>query len=129
MTKFDLPQSNNELALFCAKLAEEKLANDIVLMNFEKIETAPADYFVIATCDSDTQIRAIIDLIKDVSSDLEMQKPRIEGTENMRWVLVDYFHVVMHLMLPDVREYYHLEKLWGDAEFTNIDSDQHALMN
>lgn len=127
MAKFGLPQNNEELALFCAKLAEEKIASDILLMNMEDIETAPAEYFVIATCDSDMQMRAIIDLLKDVCREIGMEKPRIEGTENMKWVLIDYFHVVMHLMLPDVRDYYHLEKLWGDAEFTHINTDHHAL--
>lgn len=125
--KIGKPRSAKGLAVFCAKLAEEKIASDIILMSLEDIETAPADYFVIATCNSDMQISAIIDLFKDVSSNLGMKKPRIEGTENMQWVLIDYFDVILHLMLPEVREYYHLEKLWGDAKFMQLSKSGSAV--
>ncbi len=127
MAKIGKPRSTKGLAIFCAKLAEEKIAVNVVIMNMENIETAPADYFVIATCNSDMQMKAIIDLLKDVSRDLGMQKPRVEGTENMSWVLIDYVDVVMHLMLPEVRDYYHLEKLWGDAKFMKLSESGTAV--
>jgi ribosome-associated protein len=125
--KIGKPRSSKGLAIFCAKLAEEKIASNVIMLNMEEIETAPADYFVIATCDTDIQIKAIIDLIKDVSRDVGLKKPRIEGTNNMQWVLIDYFDVVMHLMLPEVREYYHLEKLWGDAKFLKLSESGSAI--
>jgi ribosome-associated protein len=125
--KIGKPRSTKGLAVFCAKIAQEKIASNIVLLNLEEIETAPADYFVIASCDSDMQMRAIIELLKDVSRELGMSKPKIEGTENMQWVLIDYFDVVMHLMLPEVREYYHLEKLWGDAKFMRLSDEGNVI--
>jgi ribosome-associated protein len=125
--KIGKPRSTKGLATFCAKIAQEKIASNILLMDMEIIETAPADYFVIATCDSDMQMRAIIDLLKDVSRELGMSKPKIEGMENMQWVLIDYFDVVMHLMLPEVREYYHLEKLWGDAKFMQLNESGNVV--
>ena len=95
MGKIGRPRTTKGLAVFCAKIAEEKIASDILIMNMEDIETAPADYFVIATCDADMQIRAVIDLLKNISFELGMKKPKIEGTENMQWVLIDYFDVVI----------------------------------
>jgi ribosome-associated protein len=126
LLKIGRPRSTKGLAVFCAKLADEKLARDIILMNLTKIETAPADYFVICTCDSEIQVEAVVRSIDRKCRELEMITPRIEGLDSKQWVLLDFFDVVMHVMLKDSRFYYKLEKLWGDAQFMDLNENGEA---
>ena len=122
MAKLGKPRSTKGLAVLCAKVAENKIAKNILLLNLTAIDSAPADYFVICSCDSDNQIRAVVGEIESTCRDLGIQKPKIEGLhESASWVLADFFDVVMHIMLPTARSFYQLEKLWGDAEFKKVD--------
>ncbi len=76
------------------------------------------DYFIIVTGAVDVHLKAIADHIMD---DLKSEKIRplnIEGYDNLRWVLIDFVDVVVHLFLPDTRRFYSIEKLWGEAEIT-----------
>lgn len=80
-----------------------------------------ADYFVICSADASTQVKAIADEI-----DKRLRKEGIkcfhkEGYNALNWVLIDYFDVVVHVFKKDAREFYNLEKLWGDAKFTEIE--------
>lgn len=110
-----------ELAEFCAKAADNKLAQDILILDLKEIEFAPADYFVICSCDSDTQVDAVVSSIERETKG-RSNRPKVEGKLAKEWVLIDYFDVVVHVMLKKSREYYKLEKLWGDAGFRYIDS-------
>ncbi|MFP4368656.1 MAG: ribosome silencing factor [Candidatus Kapaibacterium sp.] len=117
MAKYGKPRSAKGLATFCARVADDKLATNIVLMNLSKIETAPADFFVMCSCDSDTQVRAVADEIIRQAKQTGLDKPNMEGAEAGEWILLDFFDVVVHVMLTGKRKYYNLEKLWGDASF------------
>ena len=117
------PRSTKGLALFCARIAEEKIAQDILILDLSKIETAPSDFFVICSCDTDNQTRAISDAIDSKCRDYGLKRPKFEGVESGQWVLLDFFDVVVHIMINTVREYYKLEKLWGDAAFYKVSSD------
>jgi ribosome-associated protein len=108
------------MATLCAKIADSKIAEDILVLDLEKIDPSPADFFVMCTCKSDVQVRALVSEIEDVCRVLGIQKPRIEGYENAEWVLLDFFDVVVHIMQPIARDYYKLEKLWGDAKFYKL---------
>lgn len=102
--------------MLCARLAQEKLAHDILMLDLGDIEAAPAEYFVIASVDSDAQLRAAADSIEDAMRSLGLGSPRSEGRGTSTWVILDYFDIVVHLMLATTREFYKLERLWGDAK-------------
>lgn len=121
LQKFKKPQSSKGLATLLAKIAYEKLSSDIEILNLKKIEVAPTDFFVICTCNSDTHARAVADAVYKYCKELDIQYPRIEGLEYSHWILLDFFDVVMHIMLKEERLYYHLEKIWGDASFSKLD--------
>lgn len=126
MIKLGKPKSSKGLATFCAKIADDKLARDIVIIKLSDVENAPAEYFVICTCDSTVQVDSVIDSIESHSVNVKMKRPRVEGFQTKEWVILDFFDVVVHIMLKDTREYYKLEKLWGDCSFYEL-SDSGTL--
>jgi ribosome-associated protein len=73
------------------------------------------DYFVICSADSDTQVKAIADEVDKILSDDGIKCLHKEGLKALSWVLLDYVDVVVHVFKKDSREFYNLEKLWGDA--------------
>jgi ribosome-associated protein len=73
------------------------------------------DYFVICSADSDTQVKAIADQVDKVLSEDGIRCWHKEGLKALSWVLLDYVDVVVHIFKKDTREFYNLEKLWGDA--------------
>ena len=73
------------------------------------------DYFVICSADSDTQVKAIADEVDKILSDDGIKCWHKEGLKALSWVLLDYVDVVVHVFKKDAREFYNLEKLWGDA--------------
>jgi ribosome-associated protein len=97
-------------------LAIEKKAEKIVLLNLSQ-ETGIADYFVICEGDNPMHTRAIADEIIDgLREEHKIKAWHVEGKEDGRWVLVDFSDVVVHVMLPEVRDYYQIENLWGTVE-------------
>jgi ribosome-associated protein len=90
-------------------------------MDLRKIKNAVADFFVICSGNSDTQLEAISESIEEeIQKAHEKPAKRLEGKSNGEWVLMDYFDVVVHIFLKDKRNYYGLEELWGDAKTTKI---------
>lgn len=120
MSKFGKPRTSKGLAALCAKIADSKLAHDILVLNLSEIETAPSDYFVICTCDSDVQVDAVVNEINRTIRDFGFAKPALEGMDSKQWVILDFFDVVCHIMIQHSRNYYKLEKLWGDASFMKM---------
>ena len=104
----------------CEGDAGEKATN-IVVMDLRKVKNAVADFFVIATGNSDKQLDAIADSIDDeVYKGLKENPWHTEGKNNKEWMLLDYSSVVAHIFRKDLRSFYTLERLWGDAEITEI---------
>ena len=98
-------------------------ANDIVSLNLNKIETSVCDYFIICHGTSNTHINAITDSIIEETIKTLKDKPfSKEGTENGEWVLLDYGNVVVHIFQKEIRDFYNLENLWGDAIIKKIKS-------
>ena len=85
------------------------------------------DFFVVLTGSSELQVRAIADAILDGALEQKEKPNHVEGKEHARWVLIDFVHVVVHVMLPEVRTRYGLERLWGDAPMTRFDERGDAL--
>ena len=79
------------------------------------------DFFVIATGFSETQVRAIADAIYDAAIEMGQKPLHMEGRSAGRWVLIDFVDVVVHVMLPEERDRYKLDRLWGDAPVVRFD--------
>jgi ribosome-associated protein len=97
----------------------ERNARDPVLMDLREISDA-TDWFVIASGDSDTHVRAIADNVLERAQRHGVRPAGVEGKGSGTWVLLDFIDVVVHIFLPRVREFYRLEELWGDAPTTPI---------
>jgi len=101
---------------------QEKKASDIVVMDLRKIKNAIADFFVICSGSSDTQLDAITDSVDDEVYKVFNEHPwHSEGKTNREWMLLDYANVVVHVFRKDRREFYALETLWGDAQISHIE--------
>lgn len=100
----------------------EKKASNIVVMDLRKVKNAIADFFVICSGTSDTQVDSIAESIdKEVYKALDQNPWHQEGKENKEWLLIDYVDVVAHIFKTEKRNFYALENLWGDAEIKSID--------
>jgi len=106
---------SRKLALRCRELADNKKAEDIVILDVREVSSV-TDYFVIASGTSEPHLRAIVDEIIDkLREDHNLRPKAIDGTLQAAWIVLDYFDVIVHIMRADVRERYDLETLWGDA--------------
>lgn len=114
-------ENSEDLALSCARAALEKIAKDVIIIDISEIEFAVTDYFVICGCESESQLVAIVDNIQREMKDEGYGRPRIEGMDARQWALLDYFNVVVHVMLTPIRSFYKLEKLWADGRFFILD--------
>ena len=100
---------------------QEKKGSDIVVADLTKIEGTICKYFIICQGSSPTQVEAIAESVGDFARERLKEKPaHVVGLENDQWVAMDYTDVLVHIFLPDVREYYDLEHLWDDAKLTHI---------
>lgn len=111
--------TSKELVDKIVENAQIKKARDIKILDLRHL-TSITDYFIICSGDAPPQVRAICDQIED---GLELEQVKVwhkEGYSNLQWVLLDYVDVVVHIFLPELREFYSLERLWGDAVLTEI---------
>ncbi len=114
--------SSEELSQLVVKGMQERKASNIVVMDMRKVKNAFTDYFVVASGTSDTQVEAIAESVDKEVWEATRNNPRsTEGKANREWILVDYYDVIVHVFKKDRREFYKLEELWGDAEFTYIE--------
>lgn len=101
---------------------KNKKGKEIVSINLKEIENSVCEYFVICHADSTTQVGAIAEEVKQKTKELAgVPADHIEGVSNSQWVLMDYIYIVVHVFLAEYRNYYHLEDLWADGEFTKYD--------
>jgi len=115
-------EHSEKLSKLVVKGMQEKKALDIVVMDLRKVRNAVADFFVICSGSSEKQLDAIADSIdEEVGKGLNEQPWHTEGKNNKEWMLLDYTNVVAHIFKKDVRNFYALEKLWGDADIKEIE--------
>jgi ribosome silencing factor RsfS/YbeB/iojap len=106
---------SKKLALLCRKLAENKKAENIVILDVRKLSSV-TDYFVIASGGSEPHLRAIVnEMTSTLWEDFQVRPRRVEGGPGAAWQVLDFFDVIVHIMRDEVREKYNLESLWGDA--------------
>ena len=109
----------SELVKTITEAIQEKKGSRIVVADLTKIEGTICHYFIICQGNSPTQVDAIADSVGDLCRERLKEKPaHVVGRENAQWIAMDYGDALVHIFLPDVREYYDLEHLWDDAELT-----------
>ena len=108
-----------ELAKEIAKGFEDKVGTDIAVLKVAELTTL-ADYFVLVTGSSTTQVRALADEAEDRVIKLGLPAPRREGRGGDSWILLDCREVIAHVFTQEAREYYNLERLWADAPQVDI---------
>jgi ribosome-associated protein len=92
---------------------------NIVKLDLRKLSDSPADYFIICEGESTTQVRSIAENVaRRTKNELKINANHIEGLGSSIWVVVDYFDVVVHVFYKETRDFYDLEDLWSDAEFS-----------
>ena len=108
-----------ELALAIAGALDNKKGQDIKVLETGRLTTL-ADYFVICSGTSNTQIKALTESVEEAMKNAGEMPDHIEGHREGTWVLSDYGCVVVHIFSPEAREFYDLERLWSDAEEIDI---------
>jgi ribosome-associated protein len=103
------------------ELAVDRKGNEMLLLDLRGVSTA-TDYFLLVNGTSDTHVRSIADNIIDEMRKEGMRADHIEGLRSGRWVLIDFIDFVVHVFHPAAREFYQLERLWGDAPAIPIES-------
>jgi ribosome-associated protein len=105
-----------ELARKVALLIDSKKGENILIYDIRKLATF-ADYLIITTVNSTVQMDTVA---KELLKEIEIKPDHVEGKSSSGWVLMDYSGVVINIFLPEVREFYRLERLWGEAEKLDV---------
>lgn len=114
--------SSEDLSKIVAQGMLEKKAADVVIIELKGLKNAIADYFVIGSGTSDTQVEAIADGVEEMAYKNAHQNPwHTEGEQNKEWILIDYVDVVAHVFKKDRRAFFALEDLWGDAKIVAME--------
>ncbi|MEK9566006.1 MAG: ribosome silencing factor [Flavobacteriaceae bacterium] len=103
---------------------ENVKGENIHQLDLRELDNTPCDFFIVCSGNSNTQVSAIVNSVqKTVSKSLHEKPFHIEGLDNAEWVLMDYVNVVVHVFQNQIRQYYNIEELWGDAKSTQIVSN------
>ncbi len=109
-----------EVARSAARLALEKKAENVVILDLRELSSA-CDYFVVASGRSETQVKAIAERVEEGLREQGAKPWHREGYAGRRWILLDFVDTVVHVFHRETREFYLLERLWGDAPVESID--------
>ena len=109
-----------ELTKTVARLLDNKKAVDIRAVKVRDL-TILADYFIIATGTSSTQVKALVDEVEFQLKQMDITPQRVEGYRGGAWILLDYATVVVHIFYGETRDFYDLERLWSDGEQLNLE--------
>ncbi|MCL2575361.1 MAG: ribosome silencing factor [Defluviitaleaceae bacterium] len=93
---------------------EDKMGEDVVVLDISSVSII-SDYFIIASANNSNQLKAIADNVEEKLAALGITIRHLEGVQSARWILMDFGYIIVHLFCKEDREFYRLEKLWGDA--------------
>lgn len=113
------------LAHLAGELALEKKAFDVRILDLRKLSSV-CDFFVICSASVELHAKAVADWITENLHKSQIDFWHNEGYQACRWILLDYVDVVVHIFIPEVREFYALEKLWGDAKSKELSEEKVA---
>ncbi|HEY4399183.1 MAG TPA: ribosome silencing factor [Lactobacillaceae bacterium] len=111
--------TNTALLETVVRAADSKKASRLVALDLQGVSTM-ADYFVIADAPSERQVRAIVDEIKDKAQEFGVADVKLEGYQQSEWVLLNLGDVIVHVFASEQRDFYNLERLWGDAPYVDL---------
>lgn len=115
-----MQQNNNKIEEIIEAITDRK-GKKISIVDLDKIDTAPAANFVICQGTSTSQVSAIADSVRErLQKNLDVKPYNYDGYKNSQWIIIDYGDVMVHVFLPEFREFYNLEDLWSDANITNL---------
>ncbi|MCL5247074.1 ribosome silencing factor [Cellulophaga sp. 20_2_10] len=115
--------SADELIALILQGIDDVKGHDINLLDLRDIDNTVCDYFIVCNGTSNTHVNAIVGSVQKTVSKAIHDKPwHVEGSDNSEWVLLDYINVVVHVFQKQIREFYDIEGLWGDAKITAIES-------
>jgi ribosome-associated protein len=115
-----------EIVKICGVLAEEKKAQDVVIMELDDL-TDIADYFLVASGTSERHVRTIADGVETGMKERGVKPYAVEGHRDGRWVIIDYQNVIVHIFLAQLRELYDLESLWIEAKKYRTENEKKHL--
>jgi ribosome-associated protein len=110
-------------AWLCAKAMLNKKGDEVIILDLREAQSAPADFFVICTCESTIQSKAVASEVDNQWRSQGWQIGKSEGWDAGEWIILDYFDVVVHVFLREKRDYFKLEKLWSDGVFYSVKED------
>lgn len=110
---------NKETALLAANVLDNKKAQDIVCIDIST-KASFADYFVLASGNTERQVKSLSDEIDDEFAKNGIFAKNIEGQASSGWILMDYGDVIVNIFTTEMRERYNIEKVWGDCEFVEL---------
>ena len=116
------PLSQDSRLPLIAGILQEKKAEDILILDLRQISDA-VDCFIICSASSDPHVKALVTALVESLRAAGHKPWHVEGMEQRRWVLIDLVDIVVHVFLPQAREYYALERLWGDAESVPLECE------
>ena len=104
------------------RAALDKKASDVVILD---LRGTPAftDFFVLCSGQSTRQVKAIVDAVEETLRAAKIRPAHVEGYDRAEWILMDYFTFIVHVFTPQTRAFYSLERLWGNAERTEVSED------
>ncbi len=114
------------MATVAAAAAAAKLANDVVVIDVSEQLVGITDCFVIASASNERQVNAIVDEVEEKMRQAGYRLARREGAREGRWTLLDYHDIVVHIQHQDDRDFYALDRLWGDCLVVPVDISQHS---
>ena len=123
MSKTKSPRSTaiQSQAEQAARLCLDNKANDVVLLDLRGVSDM-TDFFIVASGTSDTHVRSTAEHVMEEMRKQGARPSHVEGLEQGRWVLLDFVDFVVHVFHPTLRQFYQLERLWGDAEVLQVDA-------
>jgi ribosome-associated protein len=107
------------------RAALDKKALDVVVLDLRHTP-AFTDFFVLCSGQNQRQVKAIVDAVEEALRAAKVRPAHIEGYDRADWVLMDYFNFIVHVFSPQTREFYSLERLWGDAERIDVTDEPAA---
>lgn len=111
-----------EISKAIAEALDSKKGRDVKIVHVEE-KTVIAEYFVLCTANSSTQVKALVGEVEYQLRERGVEPYNIEGRDNNSWILMDYSNVIVHVFSREAREFYNLDKLYGDSQTTSVSSE------
>lgn len=115
-----LSQLMTEIAI---KGIQNKKGKNITTIDLRNIEGSLFDYYIICTGNSPSHVDSISESVdSEIKNSTGLNPKRVEGLQNCQWVLLDYFDVIIHVMLEETRDFYRIEQMWKDAPQSHLEN-------